>query len=358
MAQLSPLSASKNNAAMSTVSLSMSPPPSDSPSTFRTSNTSSTVSSGRNKGYQEMTTARLVRDDSLLSRLRCAANKLVMRLSDASYLEDIPLRCVALWEASQESELNRFAKMSAHSTYEPHPSDAFDVSTPIAWDTRIMRDLARAGKLFVCGDNHQIFEFAAARCEREKQQMAWTAVRYLEVVVQQSMSGKLEADAAQAISKKVVRQSLIALCQEFVNEPYFKLVKASCAAHCLQPVDIGVVGWPPSTSVKSWTPRLCLNVHGDRVYAQIVRLFQCYRMRGVEAIETEVYVGFKRTFSIDCLGGPPVILPPTFLAHDRGRHMAYQLAVPKQHVTGCVSVSFAEPESIDFIPNKRDAVVD
>ena len=102
--------------------------------------------------------------------------------------------------------------------------------------------------------------------------------------------------------------------------------------------------------IKSWTPRLCINITGTRIYTHIVRVFQCYQLAGIEAIETQIYFGFKRTYSIDCLGGPPIILPPIFLSHDKENSIAYQISIPKEKVLDSIYHDLPIPKVTDFIP--------
>ena len=147
-----------------------------------------------------------------------------------------------------------------------------------------------------------------------------------------------------------MRQALISLCQEFVNDPYFKHLKESCEHFELQPTDIGLIGSQEVQNIKSWTPRLCINITGTRTYTHIVRVFQCYQLAGIEAIETQIYFGFKRTYSIDCLGGPPIILPPIFLSHDKENSIAYQISIPKEKVLDSIYHDLPIPKATDFIP--------
>merc|ERR1712129_4999 len=163
-------------------------------------------------------------------------------------------------------------------------------------------------------------------------------------------SQSMHKDAAKEISVKAVRQALISLCQEFVNDPYFKYLKQSCEKYGFQPTDIGLTN-QDIQSIKSWTPRLCINITGNRIYTHIVRVFQCYSLSGIEAIETQIYFGFKRTYSVDCLGGPPIILPPIFLSHDKEKQIAYQISIPKEKILDSIYADIPIPSATDFIPS-------
>ena len=59
-----------------------------------------------------------------------------------------------------------------------------------------------------------------------------------------------------------------------MNDPYFKYLKQSCEKFGFQPTDIGLTN-QDIDSIKSWTPRLCINITGNRIYTHIVRVFQC-----------------------------------------------------------------------------------
>ena len=204
------------------------------------------------------------------------------------------------------------------------------------WDERICTDLIRAGKLFVDGDIHEVFEFPNFKSHNEKLELVKATIQYLERAIQYTLNShylnKLDNDACIDLSQKIVRQILISLCQEFVNDPYFKYLKESCNGYNLQPVDIGLIGNQDINSIKSWTPRLVIQLSSNNgnsyVYTHVVRVFQCYQLNGIEAIESDVYFGFKRTYAIDCLGGPPQILSPIWLA--KNNQVAYEIAIPDQ----------------------------
>jgi len=57
-------------------------------------------------------------------------------------------------------------------------------------------------------------------------------------------------------------------------------------------------------------------VTDNKIFTHVCRVFQCYSVdpTGIEAVETDIYFGFKRSYAIDCLGGPPKLVPPTWLA--------------------------------------------
>ncbi len=153
-----------------------------------------------------------------------------------------------------------------------------------------------------------LYEFLSFVSTKEKEELVRT-IRYLESAVQAAITSlphlrgsdkKLNKDAAKGISIKAVRQSLTSLCQDVVNDPYFTYLKQGCEQYNLQPTDIGLIGNQDVKSIKSWTPKLCINITVNRIYTHIVRVFQCYHLIGIEAIETQIYFGFRKTYSNHC----------------------------------------------------------
>merc|ERR1712228_899408 len=91
-------------------------------------------------------------------------------------------------------------------------SDYLDNSDSIDWDARILTDIIRAGKLFVCGEINEIFEFPSFKNTQEKEELVRTTIRYLESAVQSVISdlltnkdnkkndAKMDKDAAKEIA--------------------------------------------------------------------------------------------------------------------------------------------------------------
>merc|ERR1712228_757455 len=135
---------------------------------------------------------------------------------NSDYLKAIPQKALELWKKSMEYETNRFAKMSSQAMYKPFGSeekaDYFNNSDSIDWDARILTDIIRAGKLFVCGEINEIFEFPSFKNTKEKEELVRTTIRYLESAVQSVISdlltnkdnkkndAKMDKDAAKEIA--------------------------------------------------------------------------------------------------------------------------------------------------------------
>merc|ERR1712080_568111 len=120
------------------------------------------------------------------------------------------------------------------------------------------------------------------------------------------------------LAEKATRQALISMCQEFINDPYFKFLKQFCEVHSLQPIADKSMPPPSSkedeekvsprkTDLTAWTHLTALEFDRTTIRTHICRTFKVLRESGIEVEETSFRFGFKRTFEIDSMGGPPKI---------------------------------------------------
>merc|ERR1719369_1470648 len=62
----------------------------------------------------------------------------------------------------------------------------------------------------------------------------------------------------------------------------------------------------------------------------VCRTFKTMKIVDMEALQSDLAFGFKRTYSIDIMGGPPKIFPPTWLAKKEDRVLEFfSASVPK-----------------------------
>ncbi|ETO22286.1 hypothetical protein RFI_14914 [Reticulomyxa filosa] len=268
-------------------------------------------------------------------------------------LNEIPKKMCRLWRSNVDNEVNRFSKLSRHSHYISTDKDYSNID----WDERIATDIMRAGKLFVDGEIHEIFEFPRFKSPETRMDLVKASIKYLESAVCHLIISKVESvdkDTALALSQKTVKQAMISLCQDFVNDPYFRFLKEACNEWNLQPVDLGLKlddnNCQALDQMDSWTPRLVIEIHGQSIFTHVCRIFQIFEMKGVEAMETDFILGFKRTYEIDMFSKPPKILPPTFMSQHK--HIAMiEVTVPIEKCDADVVDTQANNQIGDFMPH-------
>ena len=65
-----------------------------------------------------------------------------------------------------------------------------------------------------------------------------------------------------------------------------------------------------------WQPRLTIGLYGDEIHAMVCRMFKCFSFEGIEAKQTTLLCGFKRTYCISVVPKPVRIIPPTWFVRD------------------------------------------
>ena len=190
------------------------------------------------------------------------------------------------WHDNLDNEMNRFCKLTCHSKFKTMDPSFHDID----WEKRISTDIIRAGKLYIDGDIHEVFEFPNFKTTEEKLALVQATTKYLQSAVcdlildrqrrqeyeeeakakehhaddedddddgdndsevspsvsstaaaAAASAAALSRDSIEALSKKIVRQTLISLCQDFVNDPYFMILKEVFNEYDIQPTDLGLI---------------------------------------------------------------------------------------------------------------------
>jgi len=230
-------------------------------------------------------------------------------------LKAVPEDCIEQWKAQYWSELNRFAKLGST------PYITSVRGEKILWSKRIYQDLQRATKLTVSGDVVECFEFPLFNNVEQRECLVDTCVKFLNVAIEDLIFGKgsiLGQEGRRALAVKAVNQALISLCQDFINEPYFKILKAACEKFSLTPTS-----WKPEKKDDSWTPGIKITIKKPLLYCHCCRIFKTVRIDDIEVQSTDYVFGFKRTYVIDIMGGPPKILCPVWLARNKEQNLEF-----------------------------------
>jgi len=246
------------------------------------------------------------------------------RLTD-SPLKAIPAKCLKLWRENCWIELNRFAKLSST----PYLTSVKGEKIP--WNSRIVQDLQRYEVLGVKGDINEVFEFPRFDEVEDRETLVDTAIKFLYTAIEdliKDVCASLGRDGRSALAKKAVNQALISLCQDFINDPYFKILKNACEEHNLTPTSSKF----DTEVTKDWTSGVNIEVKTPVLNCTVCRTFKTMKFDGLEAEESDTVFGFKRTYIIDILGGPPKITPPIWLAKNKSKTLEFHCdKFPKDH---------------------------
>jgi len=245
--------------------------------------------------------------------------KIPQRNKRPKLLKCVPNEAIKQWKENCWRELNRFAKLSST------PFITSIQGERIPWHAKITTDLQRAKKLNVSGDVNEVFEFPMFKTPEEKETLVITCVKFLNTAVEDLISelcSNLGSEGRKALAEKAVNQSLIALCQDFTNDPYFKILKNACEKYDLTPTSC-TLRPEEDTPNANWRAGIKIQIETPLIYSHVCRTFRTLRVTGIEAEQTDMIYGFKRTYVVDILGGPPRILPPVFLSKNRRKAMEF-----------------------------------
>jgi len=237
-------------------------------------------------------------------------------------IKSVPTECMKQWRENCWREQNRFSKLSAM----PHIVSMKGETIP--WVQRIFQDLQRSSILNVCGDVNEMFEFPSFASPEDRETLLKTCMKFLNTALDDLISEKcpgLEVEGRSALATKAVNQALISVCQDFINDPYFKILKSACEQYSLTPSGSNV-----PIQIGNFVPGVTISVESPKLNCHVCRTFKVMKIDDMEVKISEFAFGFKRTYSIDILGGPPKILPPTWLAKNGDKVMEfYSPSVPK-----------------------------
>jgi len=259
-------------------------------------------------------------DGGKLSFLKLNREK--WRAKRTNIIKSVPTECMKQWKENCWREQNRFSKLSAM----PHIVSVKGETIP--WAQRIFQDLQRSSILNICGDVNEMFEFPSFASAEDRETLVKTCMKFLNTALDDLISEKcpsLEAEGRSALATKAVTQALISICQDFINDPYFKILKSACEQYSLTPTGSNV-----PIEMGKFVPGVTINVESPKLNCHVCRTFKAMKIDDMEVRMSEFAFGFRRTYSIDILGGPPKILPPTWLARNEDKVLEfYNSRIPK-----------------------------
>jgi len=260
------------------------------------------------------------------------------RKEEKRIMRGVPADCIKQWKEQCWQELNRFAKLAST----PHI-----VSTKgenLAWSDRICQDLQRARRLTVCGDVNESFDFPLFSEVEDRECLVDTCVKFLNTSIEDLISEiclSLSLESCRALAAKAVNQALTSLCQDFINEPYFKILKNACEKVGITPTSCSLQREPLSKG--SWLAGIQIKVEAPLLYCYSCRTFKTIRLDSPELDDSGYVFGFKRSYVIDIMGGPPKILPPIWLAKNKKKALEFYSAdFPEANFRALDSVTTAQ----------------
>jgi len=261
--------------------------------------------------------------NNIVSKFRSAFHspKKSRKNDEKIVIKGVPKDCIKQWKGQCWRELNRFAKLA---------STPYIVSIKgehLAWSDRICQDLQRARRLAVCGDVNESFDFPLFSKVEDRECLVDTCVKFLNTSIEDLISENctsLSPECRRALAVKAVNQALTSLCQDFINEPYFKILKNACEKFHITPTSCSLQREPLSKG--SWFAGIQIKVQTPLLYCYSCRTFKTIRLDSPELDEAGYIFGFKRSYVIDIMGGPPKILPPIWLAKSKKRALEFYSA--------------------------------
>jgi len=259
-------------------------------------------------------------DGGKLSFLKLNREK--WRTKRTNIIKLVPTECMKQWKENCWREQNRFSKLSAM----PHIVSLKGETIP--WAQRIFQDLQRSSILTICGDVNEKFEFPSFASAKDRETLVKTCMKFLNTALDDLISEKcpsLEVEGRSALATKAVNQALISICQDFINDPYFKILKSACEQYSLTPSGSNI-----PIQMGKFRPGVTISVESPKLNCHVCRTFKAMKIDDVEVQDSEFAFGFKRTYSIDIMGGPPKIFPPTWLAKNGEKVLEfYSPNIPK-----------------------------
>jgi len=276
-------------------------------------------------------TGRLSGIVSKFSKALFHSKKSSRKKDEKKIMMGVPAACIKQWKGQCWRELNRFARLAST----PHIVSI--KGERLAWSDRICQDLQRARRLTVCGDINESFDFPLFSKVEDREYLVDTCVKFLNTSIEDLISENclsLSLESRRALAAKAVNQALTSLCQDFINEPYFKILKNACEKFCITPTSSSLQREPLSKG--SWLAGIQIRVETPLLYCYSCRTFKTIRLDSLEMDAAGYVFGFKRSYVIDMMGGPPKILPPIWLAKSDKRVLEFYSAdFPKANFRAC-----------------------
>jgi len=225
----------------------------------------------------------------------------------------IPKKCAKRWAKNYTYELDRYIRLT---------SGDYDAEF---WDDRLRMDLQRASQVLVTGLVQESFIFSQHETMETRVDLVEVFMKFLQASIKEVISDAfsyLSEEGQTLLAKKAVHQGVLALCQDFINEPYFRLLKRICEDYGLTPLSNkesqsknSIIGSDGHT----WKTDVSICISSEEMVMEVKRTFSTVWVTDVEILPAEYILGFKRRYSVDLLGGPPKIYPPVWMGHGYGK---------------------------------------
>jgi len=229
-------------------------------------------------------------------------------------VSQIPKKCAKSWAENYTFELDRFIRLT---------SGEYDAAF---WDARVRMDLQRASQVLVTGMVEESFIFSEHETMETRVDLVEVFLKFLQASIKEVISDAfsyLSDEGRTLLAQKAVSQGVLALCQDFINEPYFRILKNKCEYYGLTPLSNkecprksgDIIG----SDGQTWTTDVNVTITSEEMIMEVKRTFSTVWVAGVEILPAEYIFGFKRQYSVDLLGGPPKIYPPVWMGHGCGK---------------------------------------
>jgi len=234
--------------------------------------------------------------------------------SQARLVSRIPKKCAKRWAENYTFELDRYIRLT---------SGDYDAEF---WDDRLRMDLQRASHVLVTGIVQESFIFSQHETTETREDLVEIFLKFLRASIKEVISDAfsyLSEEGQTLLAKKAVSQGVMALCQDFINEPYFRLLKRTCEDYGLTPLsnkespqknyDIN------GSDGQTWKTDVSVTISSEEMVMEVKRTFSTVWVADIEIVPADYILGFKRRYSVDLLGGPPKIYPPVWMGHGYGK---------------------------------------
>jgi len=225
----------------------------------------------------------------------------------------IPKKSAKIWAENYSAELDRFIRLT---------SGEYDSEF---WDPRVRMDLQRASHVLVSGLVQESFVFSEHETMETRVDLVEIFLKFLKASIKEVISDAfsyLSEEGQTLLAQKAVSQGVVTLCQDFINEPYFRLLKMTCEDYGLTPLSnkespmkSDILG----SDGQIWTTDVSVNISSEEMILDVKRTFSTVWVTDGDIIPAEYILGFKRRYSVDLLGGPPKIYPPVWMGHGYGK---------------------------------------
>jgi len=227
-------------------------------------------------------------------------------------VSQIPNKCAKSWAENYTFELDRYIRLT---------SCEYDAAF---WDARLRMDLQRASQVLVTGIVEESFIFSEHETMETRVDLVEVFLKFLKASIKEVISDAfsyLSEEGRTLLAQKAVSQGVLALCQDFINEPYFRILKTKCEHYGLTPLSNkecasdNIIG----SDGQTWKTDVNVTITSEEMIMEVKRTFSTVWVADVEILPAEYIFGFKRRYSVDLLGGPPKIYPPVWMGHGYGK---------------------------------------